>query len=392
MNSRSQYNSLLAIASSNDRKQQICLEELEKTKTLREADNRIKESQNCEKERKERAQRIYECGLDKKKRNEENSLSNSLKMKNESQGIEKDSIKKRSRSISFKEFISQTSNMNPEILKMNLIAKINSKTNVNSPLSSTTNKKDESDSKFLVKSGANFLLKHETSSKPFQTHKQPVSFTKVPLVKKNDSLSNYKGSSSLSSKFSINKGKKNHFSTPIRSKNLTKSKIITEFHPNDLILLHTGPKRDSRTIEEIQNSIWRKKGKNFPFLYKDTSETNKNTPETNNSSKIPSNNCVSGNISSQNSFSDYKKAKLDSSEKNKTLDYNISSEIWKIFGKRKEDYISNNYDSDSDMETNAAQLQKEEEFSSRIGKIEDKEEERKEIERKIKKKRKFNIS
>lgn len=44
------------------------------------------------------------------------------------------------------------------------------------------------------------------------------------------------------------------------------------------------------------------------------------------------------------------------------------------------------------METNAIQLQKEEELSSRIGKIEDKEEEKKEIERKIKKKRKLNIS
>lgn len=247
---------------------------------------------------------------------------------------------------SFKEFISQTSNMNPEILRMNSTTKINSKTDADPESSPAKDKKEGPDSRFVAKSGANFLLKPKMTSEPFQTRKQPVSFEKVPLIKKNNLLSNYKGSSSLLSKFSTNKGKKKPLLAPIRSKNLTKSKIITEFHPSDLILLQTGPKRDSRTIEEIQNNIWRKKGKNFPFLYKDTPEANKNVPETNNSSKTPLNNRVSGNISLQSSPSskqniDYKKVKLDSSEKKKTLDHNISSEIWKIFGKRKEEHVFN---------------------------------------------------
>ncbi|KTW29325.1 hypothetical protein T552_01280 [Pneumocystis carinii B80] len=395
MNPKTQYNSLLAIASSNDKKQEICLVELKKIKALKEADDRIKESQDCNKEREERAKRRYEYEQSRKEGGGktggiEGIEGDLLKMKKEIKTNKKETVEKKGRSMSFKELISKTSNMNPEILKMNSISKINTGTEGETSSGSRIDKKEEECCKILGKKEQNFLLKPEMGSKPFQIRKQSTTFTKVPLVKKNELLSKRKGSISLTSKFSTNKGKKNNFLAPLRSKNLTKSKIITEFHPNDLILLHTGPKRDCRTIEEIQNSIWRRKKKNFPFLYK-------NEQETNSSSGIPSKNGESGNILSQNSSSakqdiNYKKAKPDSSQSNKKLDYNISSEIWKIFGKRKEDYMSNNYDSDSDMETSATQLQKEEEFSSKIGKIEDNEEKRKEIERKIKKKRKLNMS
>lgn len=105
MGSTSQYNSLLAIASSNDKKQQICLEELKKIKTLREADNKMKESEKCEKERQERARRIYEYGLAVKEKNGENSLSNSLKV-NDSKRIEKDPAEKRGRSMVYGSFFS----------------------------------------------------------------------------------------------------------------------------------------------------------------------------------------------------------------------------------------------------------------------------------------------
>lgn len=265
--------------------------------------------------------------------------------------------------------------MNPEILKMN--PKVNLvKINTNMDL--------KFDSK--SSSNSNIFFKPKIDIKHLQTRKPLVSLTKKPLLLEKKSPLKSKNSS-LPIKLSINKSRKGHFFT--QSKNLTKSKMITEFHPNDLIALHTGPKRDSRTIEEIQNDLWRRKGKNYPFL--------KNTPETNNTSlnKISSKNQVSKDLTSQDPSSDivYKKAKTNIQDKNETLNSSISSEIWKIFGKRKEDYVLKDYNSDSDMEATGAELQREEEFSAKIGKFEDKEEERKEAERRIKKKkRKLGIS
>ncbi|KAG5437207.1 hypothetical protein PCK2_001013 [Pneumocystis canis] len=156
-----------------------------------------------------------------------------------------------------------------------------------------------------------------------------------------------------------------------------------------MIALNQGPKRDFRTIEEIQNDLWRRKKKNYSFLYKNT--VNKDDAPSNNiSSKkqtlesFPSDNYSS--VSKQNP--PYKKAKTELLNENNVLNNDLSSEIWKIFGRKKEDYILNDYDSCSDMEVTAAELEKEEEFSMRIGSIEDKEEENREIERRMNKKKK----
>ncbi|KTW26832.1 uncharacterized protein T551_03294 [Pneumocystis jirovecii RU7] len=49
-----EYDSLLAIASTNDWEQQIRLEKLKKAKVQQEAEKSLKEQQECEKERQER--------------------------------------------------------------------------------------------------------------------------------------------------------------------------------------------------------------------------------------------------------------------------------------------------------------------------------------------------
>src|SRR5271156_5988053 len=45
-----------------------------------------------------------------------------------------------------------------------------------------------------------------------------------------------------------------------------KSRLKASFSANELIPLAQGPRRDLRTIEEIQNDLWRKKGKNYPSV------------------------------------------------------------------------------------------------------------------------------
>src|SRR5579859_7365961 len=68
-----------------------------------------------------------------------------------------------------------------------------------------------------------------------------------------------------------------------------KSKLRDSFVPGDLIPLAQGPKRDLRTIEEIQNDLWRKKGKSYPSItgiQKDT-RPRPQTPTTASAKKEP---------------------------------------------------------------------------------------------------------
>ncbi|KTW26831.1 uncharacterized protein T551_03293 [Pneumocystis jirovecii RU7] len=278
--------------------------------------------------------------------------------------------------------MSHTSNINPEILKINPTAKTDVDLGSKNILGLKTSQ-DQS-----------INLKYE-DVKQHQTYKSPLSLAKTPLIAKKEHplLKTVKSFSSIS-KPSTSKLKKDRLINRTLSKNPIKSKIISGFHPNDMVALRQGPKRDFRTIEEIQNDLWRKKGKNYPFLHKNASKTN------NTSSNIPSNNILLKNQESKNlslrncPFNteskqniSCKRAKTNLLDKSETLDYDVSSEIWKIFGRKKEDYILKDYDSDSDMEVTGAELQKEEEFSARIGKIEDRNEKYKEIMRKMNKRK-----
>ncbi|KAG5439805.1 hypothetical protein PCANB_000087 [Pneumocystis canis] len=384
MSPTSEYISLLAIASTNDGQLQARLDQLKKAKVLKEEKKTLKEQEEREKERKEREKRLNERKNTLKEKFVENSLLNStIPMKEQFQTIEKSIPFKKSgyhsKSMSFKELMSHTSNINPEIFRINPTVKLDPKPDM----------KNESKSKSISYLNTHLSLKHKINSEPFQIHKKLITSAKIPLVgKKQNLLLRSEKSASLSPKISLNKSKKKYFLSQTESKNSIKSKIISGFHPNDMVALSQGPKRDFRTIEEIQNDLWRRKGKNYSFLHKNTEKKDdislNNISSKNQTLKdLPSKN--HSFVSKQNI--PYKKTKTDLLNKNNILDNDVSSEIWKIFGRKKEDYILNDYDSDSDMEVTAAELEKEEEFSMKIGAIEDKEEEHREIERRMKKKK-----
>src|SRR5579862_9680632 len=77
---------------------------------------------------------------------------------------------------------------------------------------------------------------------------------------------------------SLSKSIASAHSTMAKSSSLStnaKSRLRDSFIPNELIPLAQGPRRDLRTIEEIQNDLWRKKGKNYPSV---TGQSNSAAP------------------------------------------------------------------------------------------------------------------
>ncbi|KAG4306395.1 hypothetical protein PORY_000383 [Pneumocystis oryctolagi] len=377
------YNSLLAIASTNDLEQRARLEQLKKARILQKEKDFLREQQEYEKERQERARRLEE----RKKMLQEASVLDSttnspISIKTTPQITKKSFVDKKvdccskTKPMSFKDLMSYTSNINPEILKIN----------------PTVKRDSEFSSKDLVKKkpslcpNNNSFSTYKIETKNSQAHKELTLSTKPQLKEKQHSLLKSIKLVSLPRKITINKVKKDYLLNRNLSKNPIKSKIISGFHPDDMVALRQGPKRDFRTIEEIQNDLWRKKGKTYPFLKNTTKteDTVTNIPK----KQIPKDSLFKDYSSAPKQDVFYKQVKANLINKNETLDCDISSEIWKVFGLKKEDYMLKDFDSDSDMEVTEAELQKEEEFSMRMGILEDKEEEYKETARKMNKRKK----
>lgn len=151
--------------------------------------------------------------------------------------------------------------------------------------------------------------------------------------------------------------------------------------------LQKNGKRDLRTIEEIQNDLWRKQGKNLPYL-KDKSRpepgiqyATTSASKTNASKQQPlKRKSVAPMYPSRHAANAYQDEEDDADSfiaSEDEDDTQISNVIWKMFGKRKADYTSRDYDSDNDMEAHASDIEREERRAAKAARLEDAAEERK---------------
>jgi hypothetical protein len=155
----------------------------------------------------------------------------------------------------------------------------------------------------------------------------------------------------------------------------TKSRLVDAFIPNQLIPLAQGPKRDLRTIEEIQNDLWRKKGKNYPSVNGGT----KHSRPMNTQGTVKSVKRRRESSESEDSF-------VVSEEEEKTDEIDYRAEIRAMF-KRKGNRRVDLSDDDSDMEASGFEMAKEEARAAKLARMEDEEEIRREEERVREKKR-----
>ena len=202
------------------------------------------------------------------------------------------------------------------------------------------------------------------------------------------------------SKMSSSKKSTSNHSKPVPSKPTTKSitgkdtksRLRESFVPDELIALAQGPRRDLRTIEEIQNDLWRKKGKNYPSVNgKPISPTR--PPRTSITTKLPL--AAKKEISYSKKEMLHRKRDRSSSENSfvapEDEEFDYRTEIRSMFNRGRESRMYSDSD-DSDMEATGFEVEREEARATRLARLEDEEEERREEERRReKKKRKMEV-
>ncbi|EPX71998.1 non-specific DNA binding protein Spt2 [Schizosaccharomyces octosporus yFS286] len=178
--------------------------------------------------------------------------------------------------------------------------------------------------------------------------------------------------------------------------------------PGELVQLQAGPKRDKRSIAEVQDEIMKKR-MGTPSNIKRLPKT-QSTGGISNALSKPKSSTALSNPKIANSAERSKKRSdaplprvsqpksknaprddfLVSDEEEDDGIQDVSSEIWKIFGKRKQDYVSRDalYSDDDDMEATGQDVWREEQAAARAARREDELEEQREREREMAKRRK----
>ena len=178
-----------------------------------------------------------------------------------------------------------------------------------------------------------------------------------------------------------------------------KSRLRESFIPNELIPLAQGPRRDLRTIEEIQNDMWRKQGKNYPSVTGNPKEPSRKPLIQSSKSTQPPTQPKSGSTSTKKALDTPKKrAREEESDEDsfiassdeevvaKPEKFDYRAEIRAMFG-RKGSSKAIYSDDESDMEATGFEVEREEARAARLAKLEDEEEQRREDERAREKKR-----
>jgi protein SPT2 len=161
-----------------------------------------------------------------------------------------------------------------------------------------------------------------------------------------------------------------------------KSRLRESFVPNELIPLAQGPRRDLRTIEEIQNDLWRKKGKNYPSV-----ATQKlASPQIRSSVLSVQKSPQKQSMKKRRRESDESEDSFIVSEEAEKPEMDYRAEIRAMF-KRKGPSRMEHSDEDSDMEATGFEMEREERRAALLAKKEDEEEERREEQRAQEKKR-----
>ncbi|WBW75591.1 histone H3-H4 chaperone Spt2 [Schizosaccharomyces osmophilus] len=178
--------------------------------------------------------------------------------------------------------------------------------------------------------------------------------------------------------------------------------------PGELVQLQAGPKRDKRSIAEVQDEIMRKRigtpsnvnplpkpktaGGVPAVLPKSRSSATLSKSNITNAAErtIKRPDAPSSRVSKPKLKSRPKDDFLVSDEDDDDGAPDVSSEIWKIFGKRKQDYVSRDalYSDDDDMEATGQDVWREEQAAARAARREDELEEQRERELEMAKRRK----
>ncbi|ORY81940.1 SPT2 chromatin protein-domain-containing protein [Protomyces lactucae-debilis] len=160
--------------------------------------------------------------------------------------------------------------------------------------------------------------------------------------------------------------------------------------------LQKNGKRDLRTIEEIQNDLWRKQGKNLPYL-KEKKALSSAPAGRERMIAAPRKKMLPTMQARQQASSIARRPAYEDEDEDEDADsfiaseeeeeeaysqrqrskQDLSSEIWGLFGKRKADYLSRDVDSDEDMEAHASDIEREERRAAKAAREEDAAEERK---------------
>ena len=167
-----------------------------------------------------------------------------------------------------------------------------------------------------------------------------------------------------------------------------KSRLRDSFVPDELIPLAQGPKRDLRTIEEIQNDLWRKKGKNYPSVTGKPKESLPRKPVKSEptSTKAPVAQKKRVREESESPSEDSFIASSDE-EISKPEKFDYRAEIRAMFGRKSSGSRAVDSEDDSDMEATGFEMAREEARAAKLAKLEDEEEERRLEERAREKKR-----
>jgi SPT2 chromatin protein len=167
-----------------------------------------------------------------------------------------------------------------------------------------------------------------------------------------------------------------------------KSRLRDSFVPNELIPLAQGPRRDLRTIEEIQNDLWRKKGKNYPSVTGTPKESLPRKPVKSEpiSTKAPTTQKKRVREESESPSEDSFIASSDE-EVSKPEKFDYRAEIRAMFGRKSSGLREVDSEDDSDMEATGFEMAREEARAAKLAKLEDEEEERRLEERAREKKR-----
>jgi protein SPT2 len=179
----------------------------------------------------------------------------------------------------------------------------------------------------------------------------------------------------------------------------TKSRLRESFVPNELIPLAQGPRRDLRTIEEIQNDLWKKKGKNYPSVTGKPKEPMRKpvSPPASRSEPAKTKKTIAPTkekrLREEKSSDDDSFIASSNEEEVKTSEkFDYRAEIRAMFARKGSTKVTYS-DDDSDMEATGLEMAREEAQAARLARMEDDDEERREQERiREKKKRKLEAS
>ena len=168
-----------------------------------------------------------------------------------------------------------------------------------------------------------------------------------------------------------------------------KSRLRDSFVPDELIPLAQGPRRDLRTIEEIQNDLWRKKGKNYPSVTGKSKESVARKPvkPEPTAAKAPP---VQKKRVREESESPSEDSFIASSEEEEILKaekFDYRAEIRAMFGRKGSGSRIVDSEDDSDMEATGFEMAREEARAAKLAKLEDEVEERRLEQRAREKKR-----